>query len=85
MAWSFSGVSTWAQSMRARAGADHSEMRIAQRSLPVLVIKQEDAGEGEIALTRAYFRKAQRRPLDHFGRCSSVTSSSGGGVSIADP
>jgi len=60
-------------------------MRIAQRSLPVLVIKQEDAGEGEIALTRAYFRKAQRRPLDHFGRCSSVTISSGGGVSIADP
>jgi len=55
MAWPFSGVSTWAQSMRARAGADHSEMRIAQRSLPVLVIKQEDAGEGEIALTPGIF------------------------------
>ena len=26
-------------------------MRIAQRPVPVLVIKQEDAGEGEIAFT----------------------------------
>jgi hypothetical protein len=41
--------------MRARAGADHSDMRIARRPLPVLVVKQEDAGEGEIALTPGVF------------------------------
>jgi len=41
--------------MWARAGADHSDMSIAQRPLPVLVIKHEDAGEGEIALTPAIF------------------------------
>jgi hypothetical protein len=43
------------QPMRARAGADHSDMRIAQRPLPVLVIEQEDAGEGEIAFTPGIF------------------------------
>src|SRR5437762_1746893 len=37
------------------AGADHSDVRIAQRPLPVLVVKQEDAGEGEIALTPGIF------------------------------
>src|SRR5436190_22393511 len=41
--------------MRARAGADYSDMGIAQRALPVLVIKQEDAGEGEIAVTPGIF------------------------------
>jgi FAD binding domain in molybdopterin dehydrogenase len=50
-----SAASPPGQSMRARAGADHSEMCIAQRSLPVLVIKQGDAGEGEIALTPGIF------------------------------
>ena len=43
------------QPFRARAGADHSDTRIARRPLPVLVVKQEDAGEGEIALTPAIF------------------------------
>src|SRR4029077_17399674 len=41
--------------MRARAGADYSDMGIAQRALPVLVIKQEDAGESEIAVTPGIF------------------------------
>src|SRR4029077_9822987 len=41
--------------MRARAGADYSDMGIAQRALPVLVTKQEDAGEGEIAVTSGIF------------------------------
>ena len=43
------------QPIRARAGADHSDMGIAQRPLPILVIKQEDAGEGEIAVTSGIF------------------------------
>ena len=44
--------------MRARAGADHSDMRIAQRPLPGLVIKQEMPARTKSPLRRAYFRKA---------------------------
>jgi len=43
------------QPMRARGGADHSDMRVARRPLPIFVIKQEDAGEGEITLTPGIF------------------------------
>ena len=44
--------------MWARAGADHADMRIAHYPLPVLVIKQENADEGEIALTpRIFFER----------------------------
>src|SRR5262249_21648614 len=43
------------QPMRTWAGADHSDMRIDQRPLPVLVKKQEDAGEREIALAPGIF------------------------------
>src|SRR5271166_2461683 len=45
------------QPMWARAGADHADMRIAHYPLPVLVIKQENADEGEIALTPRIFSK----------------------------
>jgi hypothetical protein len=49
------------QPMRARAGADYSDMGIAQRALPVLVIKQEDAGEGEVAVTPGIFSERPAR------------------------
>src|SRR5215471_6737076 len=50
------------QPMRARAGADHADMRIAQRPLPALVIKQENAGESEIALAPGIFSEGPAPP-----------------------
>src|SRR2546429_447491 len=41
--------------VEARAAPNSSDWAMAQRALPVLVIKQEDAGEGEIAVTPGIF------------------------------
>jgi hypothetical protein len=41
-------------------------MRVAQRPLPVLVIKQEDAGEGEITFTPGVFLEGPAPPACPF-------------------